>query len=67
LERTIVVLRPVLPAAEPALLDHRDVADPMLLGQIVGGGEPVPAAADDDGAVRAFGAGLRHASGQRSW
>ena len=43
----MVVLRPTLPRAEPALLQHRDVADAVLLGEIVGRRQPVPAAADD--------------------
>ena len=33
-------------AAEPALVEHRDVGDAVILGEIVGGGEPVPAGAD---------------------
>ena len=47
----MVVLRPTLPRAEPALLQHRDVADPVLLGEIEGGRQPVPAAADDHDVV----------------
>ena len=35
-------------AAEPALLEHRDVGDAVLLGEIVGGGQAVAAGADDD-------------------
>ncbi len=38
-------------AADPALLDDGDVCEPMLLGEIVGGRQPMPAAADDDGVV----------------
>jgi len=50
-------------AADPALLEHGDVADAMLLGEVVGGGETVAAAADDDHVV--FRAGLRAAPGRR--
>ena len=39
---------PGVAAAEPALLQHRDIADPVARGEVVGGGEPVPAGADDD-------------------
>jgi transcriptional regulator GlxA family with amidase domain len=42
---------PGVAAAEPALVDHRDVGDPVLLGEIVGGAEPVAAGADDDDVV----------------
>ena len=45
---------PDIAAAEPALLDHRDVGQPMVLGQVIGGGEPVPAATDDHGVVGPF-------------
>ena len=38
-------------AAEPALLQHRDIGDPVLLGEIERGRQPVPAAADDDDVV----------------
>src|SRR5690606_3387567 len=43
-------------AAEPALLDHRDIGDAMLAREIVGRRQPVPARADDDHFV--FGPGL---------
>src|SRR3954466_4626225 len=39
-------------AAQPAALEHRDVADAVLLRQVIGGGEAVAAAADDDDVVR---------------
>ena len=42
---------PGVAAAEPSLLEDRDVGDPVLLGQVVGGGEAVAAAADDDHVV----------------
>src|SRR3546814_3953073 len=42
---------PDVAAAEPPLLQHRDPGDAVALGEIVGGGEPVPAAADDDDLV----------------
>ena len=38
-------------AAEPALLEHRDAADTVPLRKVVGGGQPMPAAADDDGVI----------------
>ncbi len=34
-------------APEPSLLEHGDVGHPVLLGEVIGGGEAVPAAADD--------------------
>ena len=34
-------------AAEPALVEHRDIGDPVVLGEVVGGGESVPAGAHD--------------------
>ena len=58
---------PGVAAAEPALLEHGDVGDAVLLREVVGGREPVPAAADDDDVVARLRRGLRHASGQRSW
>ena len=39
---------PGVAAAEPALLDHADMAAFVGLGEIIGGREPMPAAADDD-------------------
>ncbi len=44
--------------AEPALLQHRDIADAVLAGEVVGGGEPVAAAADDDDVIVGLGLGL---------
>src|SRR6185295_9477984 len=41
-------------AAEPTLFQHGHVADTVLLGQVVGGGEPVAATADDDRVVAAL-------------
>ena len=46
-------------AAEPALLDHRDVGDAVFLGEIVGGAEPVAAGADDDDVVFGLRLGVR--------
>src|SRR5436853_5596792 len=43
---------PGVAAAEPALLQDRDIGDAVLLGEIIGGGKPMPAAADDDGLIR---------------
>jgi hypothetical protein len=45
-------------APEPALLQHGDVRHPMLLGEVVGGGEPMPPAADDDDVVRRLQLGI---------
>src|SRR3546814_10809100 len=42
---------PDVASAEPALLQHRDPGDAVVLGEVVGGGEPVSAAADDDHVV----------------
>ena len=47
--------------AEPALFDHRHVADPVVLGEVIGGGEAVSARADDDDVV--FGLRLWRAPG----
>ncbi len=41
-------------AAQPALLDHRDIGDTVLLGQVVGSGQAMPATADDDHVVDLF-------------
>ncbi len=38
---------PDVAAAQIALFQHRDIGDPVVLGQIVGGRQPVTAAADD--------------------
>ena len=38
-------------AAEPALLQHRDIGDAVLLGEVIGGGQPMAAGADDDDVV----------------
>ena len=35
-------------AADPAFLEHGDVGEPMLLGQVIGGAESMTAAADND-------------------
>src|SRR3546814_2956337 len=35
-------------AAEPALLQHGDVGDAVVLGEVVGGGEPMPAARSEE-------------------
>ena len=44
--------------AEPALLQHRDIGEAMLLGEVIGGRQPMPAAADDDDVVFRLGLGL---------
>jgi hypothetical protein len=38
---------PGIAAAQPSLLQHRDIGQPVLLGEVVGGREPMPAATDD--------------------
>ena len=38
-------------AAEPALFEHRDIGDAVLLGKVVGSGQPMAAGADDDDVV----------------
>src|SRR5439155_25044118 len=45
--------------AEVALLEHRDVADPMLAREVVRDREPLDAAADDDDVVRRLQLALR--------
>ena len=47
---------PGIAAAQPALVDHRDIGDAVLLGQIIGGTQTMPARADDDHVI--FGLGL---------
>ena len=42
-------------AAQVALFDHRDVPDPMHLGEVVRGGEPMAATAYDDRVVALLG------------
>ena len=37
--------------AEVGLIEHGDVGDAVVFGEIVGGGEAVDASADDDGVV----------------
>src|SRR5262245_24609103 len=46
---------PSIAAADPALLEDRRIAQAMLLGKVVGGGEAMSAAADDHGGVCRFG------------
>ena len=41
-------------ATQPAFLDHGHVGDPVFLGQVVGGRQTMPAAADDDHVVDLF-------------
>src|ERR1043166_7090038 len=45
---------PRIAAADPPHLKHGDVAEAVLLGEVVGGGKTVPAATDDDGVVGRF-------------
>ena len=39
---------PRVAAAKPALLDHRDIGDAVVLAEVIGRGQPVTAGADDD-------------------
>ena len=50
-------------ATQPALLDHGDVADAVVLREVVGGGQPVAAAADDHRVILRL--RLRRAPGRR--
>ena len=45
-------------AGQPPLLQHRDIGDAVVLGQVVRGGQAVTAAADDDNVIRALGFGV---------
>jgi hypothetical protein len=38
-------------ATQPTLLDNRDIGHLVVLGEVIGGGEPVAAGANDDGVV----------------
>ena len=58
---------PGIAAAEPALVENRDVAHAVLRGQVIGGGEAMTAGADDDRVIDGFGSGERHCSGQPLW
>jgi hypothetical protein len=53
---------PRVAAAEPALLEHRDPGDAVVLGQVICGRQAVAAAADDDHVV--LGPRLRAAPGR---
>src|SRR5690348_16663133 len=48
---------PGVAQAERALLQHRDVGDAVLLGEVIGGREPMAAAADNDDVVTRLGFG----------
>ncbi len=41
-------------AAQPTFLDHGHIGDAVFLGQVVSGGQTMPAAADDDHVVDLF-------------
>src|SRR5262249_49311065 len=51
-------IAPGIAAAEPALLDHRDVGNAVILGKVIGGGEPMPAAADENHLIGGSGCGI---------
>jgi hypothetical protein len=53
-------------AADPALFDHGDVGDAVLLREVVRGGEAMPAAADDHDVVFLLRFRARHARSQFS-
>ena len=42
---------PDIARPEIALFQHGDVGHPVVLGQVIGGGQAMPAAADDDGVI----------------
>ena len=46
---------PGVAAAEPALLDHRDIGDAVVLAEVVGGGEAVSPCPHDDRVVGGLG------------
>ena len=46
---------PGVAAAEPTFLQHRHVGDAVERGEVVGGGEPMPAGTDDDHVVGGLG------------
>ena len=48
---------PDIARADIAALDHSDIGDAVLLGEVIGGRQPMPAAAHDDDII--FGLGLR--------
>ena len=45
---------PGVAAAEPALVDKRNIAEPVLLGEVIGRCRAMSACADDDGIVALF-------------
>ena len=48
---------PDIAGADIGPLEHRHIPHPVVLGQVIGGGQAMPAAADDDGIVGALGLG----------
>ena len=42
---------PDVAGAKVAFLQHRDVAQAVVLGEVIGGGKPMPATTDDDGVI----------------
>src|SRR6266481_6662284 len=44
-------------AADPALLEHRDVGEAVLAGEVVGRSQPVTPAADDERVIGGLGLG----------
>ena len=48
---------PDIAGADIGALEHRDIADAVVLGQIIGGGQAMPAAADDHRVIGALGFG----------
>ena len=54
-------------AADPAFLQHRDIREPMLFGQVVGGRQSMPAATDDDDIVFTCGSGIATTRASCQW
>src|SRR3546814_747059 len=52
-------IAPRIAAAEPTLLDHCHIADAVLLGQIIGRAQAVPAGADNHDVIFGFRLGIR--------
>ncbi len=54
----MVVLRPHVAAADPALLEHGDAQRAVVLGEVEGRSQAVAAAADNDDVIVALGGGI---------
>jgi len=49
---------PGIAGADHALFQHRHIAEAVHLGEVIGGGQPMPAAADDDHVISGLGRGV---------